>query len=535
MIGYRGIAVALAAGALVAGCDPRDEEFAKKRAEMLNRDRTIVYNTDGCDMLYYPNDRPITVEGFTGVRLTHALGTKIPTVSYCPLSSAFAYFTLFRAGDPLTDTWDDNPRAHNGAKEFWEKLHTDCLEMAMDFCRTNGFERFMSIRMNDTHDSGHCPEHPFFLFSTFKKNHPECLMEPTKPSRGGPKRWGSRTAVDYGHPLVRDTVRKFVRDFCDNYDIEGIELDFCRHLLYFKSVYEGGVATEKNLADMNELMRDIRMIAEVAGRQKGHPILVTARVPDSVGYAKAVGLDIETWLKEKSVDALICSCYFQLNPWKVMADLCHAHGAKMYASLDESRIRENKKDPGIIPGRQSLKWYHGRYAAAMASGADGVYLFNLEYKSLHEYTQVDPRETDGLDKIYFVTDRGSGGYRVWHYMKDWEPYVNMPRLEPGDTQRIEPGKSYAFDIMIGDDFAKAAAKGRKPMVEVLALTNLAENKGFEVRLAENRLNLPEFKDGLVSGEIPAAAIVRGPNRFEIVNTGAKPVVAKDFAVRITYR
>ena len=120
-------------------------------------------------------------------------------------------------------------------------------------------------------------------------------------------------------------------------------------------------------------------------------------------------------------------------------------------------------------------------------------------------------------------------------MKDWEPYVNMPRLEPGDTQRIEPGESYAFDIMIGDDFAKAAAKGRKPTVEVLALTNLAENKGFEVRLAENRLNLPEFKDGLVSGEVPAAAIVRGPNRFEIVNTGAKPVVAKDFAVRITYR
>lgn len=534
----------LSAAALFAGCShSRNAAFEKMRAEMLARERPVVYNTDGCDMLYYPKNLPVTPEGFTSLRLKHTLGTTISTISYCPLASCFAHFCLLKAGDPFTNSVEaaGHENDYNATLAF-DRIGHDCLEMALAFSRTNGFERFMSIRMNDSHDCCSVEDlkakrYPAF-FSVFKREHPEYLMcDPLKGEQlaKGIAQW---TCVDFSHEEVRAKVRQFVGQFCEHYDIEGMELDFCRHLLYFRNVAMGGVASDEERELMNQLMRDIRAITDKYGRQRGKPILLTARMPDSVAFCHDIGLDLTQWLKDRSLDALIGGCYFNFNDLKQTADFVHGYGAKFYASIDESRIPGTAKrlKLPIIPGRDSKANYTARFAAAMSAGCDGVYLFNLEFGRLNDYLKVDPRETDGLDKIYFATERGRGGYEPTHYLVDGYRHMNLPYIDPAarEERRQRVSAPFDFNLRIGDDFAKAAAKGLKPKVTVMALTDAKTEQDAALSMNGVKLKQAAFADGLFTYEADPAVVKRGLNAFTLSPVEGRQLMFRDFAVKIEY-
>lgn len=532
-------ALAVLGGTVAAGA-VTEAEMAKMHAAAVARDRPIVYNTDGCDMLYYPNGREVSPKAFCDMRLQYAVGSRISTVSYCPLASGFGYFTLLKAGDPLTNTVDATSHNHNGTLEFAAIGH-DCLEMALDFSRRNGFERFMSIRMNDSHDGSTRPGegkiHP--LFSAFRRRHPEYLMgNPDKGEWPVVCRW-QWTCVNFGEPEVRDFVRTFMRQFCENYDMEGIEMDFCRHLNYFRSVAWGGTASNTERRQMSDLVRDIRAITREFELKKGHPILLTARVPDSPDFCRDIGLDIDAWLKERSVDALICGCYFNLNDPQVMADYIHARGVKCYASIDESRIpgsAAHNKLP-LIEGRDTIENYRARYAAAMSAGCDGVYLFNLEGGRLNEYCKVDPRELDGYDKVYFATERGTGGYTPTHYLKDGFRHMKLPRVDPAAPAETHPhivAHPYGLNLRIGDDFAKAAARGLAPVITVMALVDRADEETVDVALGGRKLPVLGFEKGLATYRADPSLVKRGVNVFEVSARPQKSANLLDFAVRIVY-
>src|SRR5690606_14864319 len=116
--------------------------------------------------------------------------------------------------------------------------------------------------------------------------------------------------------------------------------DFFRHPVFLKSTTKGKKATEEEVAAMTELMRRLREVADAKGQERGRPILISVRVPDSAEYSRAIGLDIQAWLENDLIDMLGVASYFQLNSWKTSADLGHRYGVKVYPSLDESRVRE---------------------------------------------------------------------------------------------------------------------------------------------------------------------------------------------------
>ena len=406
-----GIAVVALTGCSKAGGD--EASFERQRAALLAKERPVVYNTDGCDMLYFPTNLPLSVESFCSLRLDWSKGPVIGTVSYCPLSSGFAHFTATKAGDLFTGSVLCRPASlYNATIDFRDRLGTDSLQMAIDFCRREGKEVFVSIRMNDTHDAS--TEYGQYFFPPFKKAHPEYLMG-TVSNKPPCCSW---TAVDFAQEAVRAHVRKFVRAFVENYDVDGIEYDFLRHAQLFKTVAWGGAATAQECEMMSALMRDLRGITEEVGRRRGRPILVVVRTPDSVPYAKAIGMDVEKWMSDRSFDIWVAAGYFQLEAWTKSVAVARRHGVKFYASLDESRIPSSaaRMKMTLIPGRQTQEFYHARFATAFAQGCDGVYLFNLEHRVLQNIMSVDPRTLEGKNKIYFATERGKGGSRPWHYL-----------------------------------------------------------------------------------------------------------------------
>jgi len=523
----------MGAAAVFAAAMVNADEFETMRRTMLDRQCDFIYNTDGNDMLRYTTKKPVSVAGFESQRLDYTKGTAISSVSYCPTVS-FAYFTLFKAGYPATNSIAQfsTPDQYCGAAAFWEK-GLDNLSMAIDFAHRNGMLGNVSIRMNDSHDSWVSP----IMRSPFKNEHPECLMEPASPQDGKP-RYGTWTSVDYSDPKVQESVRGFIREFCENYDIDCLELDFCRHLVYLRSVYFGGIASEEEVESINALMRDIRGIAANCGRKRGRPILIQVRVADSPEYCRELGLDIRNWLEHKCVDAVIGGCYFRLNDWKRMADFAHSYGVRFYASMDETRIswqcKHNKPVSREIPGRESVEFDLARYSEAMDAGCDGVFMFNLEGKALTEHTKVSPRETDGLNKIYFATERGGGGYSVKGYLNGGVRHRNLTYIDPSQPMSVEPKQIVSFGIRIGDDFAKAEAKGLKPVVTVLALTGRKDAKDVRVVMNDKTLVATGNDNGLFSYAVDQSLVRKGINSFWFANLSPEKTTFNDFAVRIEY-
>lgn len=499
------------------------DTFEAKRIAMLNRPRTVIWNTDGNDMVLFPRALPLTAEAFESVRLKYTEGTKIDSVFYCPHSSAFGWFTTRKTHDFMTaqlrPSEDD---VYNAAADFAAK-GTDALEMATAYCRRRGLEIFVSVRMNDTHDNRgfHLPGPHFSLF---KQQHPECLMG-TVTNR---PRYCAWTAVDFAHEAVRDHVRRFVREFLEGYDVDGIEYDFLRHLQLFKTVANGADATQSELDLMTELMRDLRTIAEEVGRRRGKPFLVAVRVPDSVGYCRAVGIDIERWVHESIVDIVIGAGYFQCNPWHVMADVVHRNGGKFYASLDEARNAEMRAPLGLLPGRaKSPAFFRAREAAAMAEGVDGVYLFNLEQKSLPPIARLDPRRPGGLKQDYFAVPRATAFSQFCHYCADPMRFLGMPRIDPQRPLKMSAGETYAFDLVVGDA-PSAYAPSLRVTVEVL--TDAQEADALVLAVNGRRMERISFKNGVLTFDVPATIVRKGANKIALMSVRALRVA--DFALRI---
>ena len=146
--------------------------------------------------------------------------------------------------------------------------------------------------------------------------------------------------MNFALPEVRDLAFRYIEEVCENYDIDGIELDFFRHPVFFKSTSRGKSATQAELDAMTDLVKRVRAMTEEVGTNRGKPILIAMKVPDSVEYCQTIGLDLEAWLKNDCLDMLIPGGYFQINDWEYSIALARKYSVKVYPSLDESRLKD---------------------------------------------------------------------------------------------------------------------------------------------------------------------------------------------------
>ena len=522
------------------GCS--DAEFEAKRAALLAKPRHIMTDNDGNDIVYYDRNRPVTEEAFIDARIGYVAKTKASTMIYCPWSAGFGHFTVPGVGDLYTG-YCPYANTTNRTVAFLEQ-GKNSLQMAIDFCRREKREAFLGIRMNDTHDASKASTP---LFPQWKKDNPDCLFGTfeKKPNRCA---W---SAVDFENPKTRDRMLTFMRQFLEKFDVDGIEYDFFRHCQLFKSVAwttdeASSRATQAQLDIMSGFMAQLRALSEEFGRKRGKPILVAVRVPDSFRYNLCVGIDLKTWLEQKSVDIVIGGGYWQFHPWHETAEKVHALGGKFYVSLDESRIGWNVRAYrlGFLPGRSGLAFYAARMAAAIAEGADGVCFFNCQGGSLAAYASVDPTATEGISKAYFAVERGSGGYVPQSFIFNGQRFSTMPTLDPVKPHELEPGETYAFTIAVGDDFEAPAAKAAPPTATAKALVNyVTAPQGAALAVNGRKLAAPAFAssnptNGVFTFEVPLAALKRGQNEFAFTAPATPPAKGKpaliDFVLNLNY-
>ena len=439
---------------------PVDDDYARQRKALAFKPRRLILNNDGCDALYFPETEEITKETFLAKRTSPLAGSHVDTVYYCSICSGFSNFThKTEVGTILTRDMELLAGQINISQQLIDQ-DTDPLRAVVEWCHENGLEAFWSMRMNDTHDGAHRPEKPYPLFPPLKHEHPEWMIG-TLENR---PRYGSWTSVDYTLPEIRDLAFRYIEEVCRNHDVDGVELDYFRHLSYLKTVAYGGIATDEEVELMTGFMRRLREMADREGKKRGRPILIATRAPDSAEYGRAVGLDIETWMAEGLIDIVVGSGYFQLNPWEYLVELGHKHGIAVYAGLSESRVRGE----GGRFRRQSAESYRGRALRAWQAGVDAVYLFNYFNPKGGFLREIgDPELLRGLDHIYFASIRNGNPNS---YLADGKRFQNVSIVTPSDPLAVNPGTAESVDVAIGDDFSQFEA-GQMPTVtcHVMAL------------------------------------------------------------------
>lgn len=440
----------LVAWTLVAGCANlqriNETTLARARHNAAWRPRRLVFNNDGDDHIYAES---ADVAGLLANRTTPLERSQVSTIVYCT-SRPFGMFTHnTKVGDVLLQK--DIVGHRNIVPDLIEQ-GTDPLQAMIGFCRKNKIEILWSMRMNDTHDAGHRPDRPHFFFSNFKREHPECLLgTPAKKPR-----IGAWSAVDYGSELVRDTAFRVFEEICTVYDVDGIEMDFFRHLVFFRSVAEGGSATEADREAMTALVRRTRRMMDAVSIDKQRPLILTVRVPDSVDYCRAIGLDIEQWLREGLIDIMVAGGDFRLSPWTESVALGRRHGVPVWCDLDPAP--KSRRDGEF--NRNGIRATRARAAAAWQAGAAAVYYFNwFDPRHVMWRETGDPKLLRTMPKLYFANVTGRTGYlNPGACLLDWRRFDQRTQPHPGAARRFAPSSPLNFDIELGKEDPTVAAR-----------------------------------------------------------------------------
>ena len=505
-------------------------ELRAARSQQAHAPRRSIANNDGCDCLYDPRDLAVTPDNFLGRRTTLLKGTQVDAVAYCTISSGFGFFTHKTVvGEILTRQGADygiQPQLRNITGDLIAQ-GTDTLRLVSTYAKASGMEAFWSMRMNDTHDVAHTPEKPYFLYPPLKAQHPDWLVGNHK-QRSKHGRWSS---VNYGRPEVRELAFRYIEEVCRGYDVDGIDLDFFRHLCFFPSTAHGGTASDQERAEMTELIRRVRRLTEEVGLQRGRPILVLARVPDSTGFCRDMGLDLETWLAEGLLDLVAFTDYFRLNPWEYSVQLGHRYKIPVYPSLTDPRVLKETRFK-----RASLEAYRGRAAKAWSAGADGLYVFNL-YDINREsplWREIgDPAALAYTPKLYFVTDV-DGSPNSW--LANGAQHQTIPILVPARPATLRRHATFTTTLEFGDDPAAATRAGHQPVARLhLDVPQLPEARALKVTLNGAALTPDQAVKGWADFPVDPSRLLRGANRIEILRQDSGPdLKLQDIVLSIDY-
>ena len=510
-------------------------QLRETRKEQAHRKRRIIFNNDGCDAVYFCDEA--TPESLLKARTTGLLGKQVDTISYCTWSSGFGYFTHdTKIGDVFDCTEVGGAPnkvgfSNNKTGEFL-KQGTDPLAIMVDFCKKNNIEIWWSMRMNDTHDR-YGAWYSDLMYPPLKKKHPDWVIEPKNRRI---------TAVDYGRQEIRDLALAFLREVCENYDVDGVDLDFYRHLLYFTCNAQGKDAGQAERDMMTDLMRRLRGMTEEVGLKRGRPILVSVRVPDSVPYCEAKGFDITRWLEEDLIDIMSVSGYVRFNPWETSAKLGHKYDVPVYPCLSETRMKQ--RGP-----RATIESYRARAVNTWAAGMDGVYVFNAFKPSHPLWNELgDPAALETLDKVFCTGARGVLPGYLNQWLANGARFLNRDPVSPERPRKLTPGVPVSIDLRVGQIDLRVGQEVRNredlslvPVVELQLLVSEA------VKPADLSIKLNgELPPGGVAAKsggwmewaIDPQLVKKGRNQFEVTlapHCNAKSPQIEDLLLWVRYK
>ncbi len=361
----------------------------------------------------------------------------------------------------------------------------DLLRMGCEESHRRGIEAFFSLRINGgDHDRSYLERRIPKLPK--KWNNKDWLIN-WNPDPKGPPEYMSpfhKSAFwNFAAKGLRDHKVSVLREVAENYDFDGIEVDFARNSPVLQPDQQW-----RDRDKLTDFMRSLRLVLLEVERKRGRPFLLSARVPETVVGCHFDGIDVEAWVRDQLVDILNVGCRSMEVDIPAFRRLTAGTAVKFYPSNDFVHVTDGYKPIPLKVGR-------GIYANWWRQAPDGVYTFNFHYhdQDWRLYREIGSPETLKHKDKTFVIQRRGGGHAplLTPYPDDWSTprfaYANTNMLGqlPATLDEAAKADNLLF-LDMADDVNAAGDRLKSVKLRIL----LSKAASIEVRLNGTLLPAP---------------------------------------------
>lgn len=418
-------------------------------------------------------------------------------------------------------------------------------------CRRRGVSPWLSVRMNDMHgqhnwDGSH--------LNCALQRDPRFRLSGRQPNPNDPINPKDQS-LNFAKPEVRDYLLLMIRELVEDYDYEGLELDWLRTPYCLDAP-----ASPEQIEMITRWHAEIRAVCDARAAQTGKPYPLGLRVPIQLGKLQAIGIDVKAMVDAGIVDFVNVSNIWQAT-WDVPYDELRRElgpDIKIYGVTEAAANWLNVTEPetgkkGYRFLASSAELLRGNAAGKLAMGVDGIEAYNFfvadhmifnpygkEFRHQAQYPVLkdiaDLESLRGQPKQYALqSDRA--GWRLQY----WEWAQQLPAS-------IEPATSKTFRLSMcrepedaGLELVVQLATERSDASPDLGVSLNGGYPNYDRRETERLIfpagnythHLPEYR--VVEFRFPVAGIQDGWNEVQVYNGNhnyATPAERRDNTVRV---
>lgn len=257
----------------------------------------------------------------------------------------------------------------------WADDGINIVQVFLEASKQRGIEAFFSYRINGSdNDLGPVAKIPM------KEVHPDWLIHT----------WNANGYWNFALEGVHEYKLSILREAAENYDFDGIELDFARVCPVLPPGHQWEYRDR-----LTDFIRATRAMLLEVGRKRGRPLLLAARIPENLEGCHFDGIDAETWAREELLDIFIMGCRSFDVDIPAFRRITEGTNIKLYPCIDDHHASDGYQWPPIEVMRGvAANWYQ--------QGADGIQTFN--------FAHATPEGTDrAVDQMYL--EKGWGTHR----------------------------------------------------------------------------------------------------------------------------
>jgi hypothetical protein len=388
---------------------------------------------------------------------------------------------------------------HPGLKRWWDQ-GIDWVQALVDESRKRNLEVFWNHRVSEVDISPTVkiePGHTLMMdkLNPVKKTHPDWVI----------KTWWWQGLWNYAVPEVRQYQLDILRELAENYEFDGIQLDFARHVPCLPP------GRQWELRDnITEFVRMVRLMSLEVEKKRGWPFLLAAKVPRNLEGCRMDGFDVETWAQQNLVDIFTLGSRSMDVDLSAFRRITAGQNIKLQTCFDDHHATD-----GYQYG--PIEFLRGVFGNWWQQGADSVVTFNWSnappdvckkigatpgpLSHRQAYHEVGSPETLAYkDKIFAVERRG--GY-PWA-----EGFFGRNDTAPLPVTLANDGRPAGLTVGICDNVRAYSDKVKQITLRAV-LFGAREGDEFEVRL--NGVALPlavrdyQWKDKNIFSPAPQPA------------------------------
>ena len=400
-------------------------------------DKRLIFYNDARHTHLYCYEPPISLED-ARAPIDEIAGTHVDTFVYGPGAGPSMYY-LTKVGEVMGShltAFKDIPGVQRGTLPTW-RAHENIMSLKergidlMELLAQRAHEADMKfiVSYRQTHSVASDDVDNYFNWQ-FKIDHPEWCLE-GKGAHG----------FNFIHPEVRAERFALAAEAANEYDVDGIEIDWC----FWPYLFEAD-QVDDGCRILTEYMRDHREMIDAAASRRGKRLEFGVRVLPTLAGNLEAGLDVPAWIERDLLDFVIPNYYIdeQIDadfPFEWLVDLARDSRCQVWPAMQRQTGRPRETD-GEPTGEEMAEpgHYHAAAAAYYDKGADGLYLpwFNwpIEAADRQLLSEIaDPGLLAGRPRHYVVRGHDDGAAE-YGYLAQLPLSLNNRIAPPGQSVRL---------------------------------------------------------------------------------------------------